>query len=94
VFPREWPTECQCEPDESALGSPQAFRLIETSIDPRLDSDDPVIREIARYREPRIQDGDRLAKHLIAGASLLQDRLPGLATSMREAADALREWAA
>jgi hypothetical protein len=61
--------------------------------DPRFDSDDPVIREIARYREPRIQDGHRLAKHLYAGASALQDRLPGLATSMREAADALRECA-
>ena len=56
--------------------------------------DDPVIREIARYREPAIQDGDRLARHLIAGADVLQDRLPALAGSMREAADALREFAA
>ena len=56
--------------------------------------DDPVIREIARYREPRIQDGQRLANHLLAGADVLQDRLPGLATSMREAASALQEFAA
>ena len=65
-------------------------------LDPRHDSDDPVIREIKAYREPRprIQDGHRLAKHLYAGASVLQERLPGLATSMREAADALREFAA
>jgi hypothetical protein len=62
--------------------------------DGRSESGDPVIREIGRYREPRIQDGHRLAKHLYAGASALQDRLPGLATSMREAADALREVSA
>ncbi|NBC46729.1 MAG: hypothetical protein GVY22_01800 [Gammaproteobacteria bacterium] len=62
--------------------------------DPRLESDDPVIRELARYREPRIQDGHRLARHLYAGAGVLQARMPGLATSMREAADALREFSA
>ena len=75
-----------------------AASIDDLSIDlnPRHESDDPVIREIKAYREPRprIQDGHRLAKHLYAGASVLQERLPGLATSMREAADALREFAA
>jgi hypothetical protein len=70
------------------------LRFIEQKQNLRLESDDPVIREIAAYREPRIQDGQRLAKHLLAGAAVIQDRLPGLATSMREAADALREFSA
>jgi hypothetical protein len=80
---------------ESEPPARYGLQFIEPDSDPRLDSDDPVIREIARYREPcRVQDGERLAKHLFAGASVLQDRLPGLASSMREAADALREFAA
>lgn len=58
-------------------------------------SDDPVIRELARYRpRPRIQDGARLAGHLRAGAHTLQDELPALSTSLREAAAALEEFAA
>lgn len=91
------------EPIEKALAQRIEERDQDTAeavIDPIMGawpdaSDDPVMREIARYREPcRIQDGHRLATHLYAGASVLEDRLPGLATSMREAADVLRERAA
>jgi hypothetical protein len=63
--------------------------------DPRLESDDPVIRELARYRpRPRIQDGARLARHLRAVADVMQDDLPASSTSLREAAAALEEFSA